>query len=649
MNTLIVGSGAAALAAAVYLTDFGVQDLVLATERWGGGTSHNAGSDKQTYYKLSLAGNLPDSPRKMAEDLFRGGSMHGDIALCEAQNSPRAFYKLVELGAPFPHDSYGAYTGYRTDNDPLGRATSAGPFTSKLMFQALADEVVRRKIPIFDRHPVIALLTDETAAEKQVIGAIALDENSLEAPNLGFVIFNAVNVILATGGPAGIYRDSVYPPAQTGSTGLAFEIGAAGHNLTESQFGIAALNPRWNLSGSYQQVIPRYLSTDRAGKTPREFLNHHFPDMKTLSAAIFRKGYEWPFDVRKIAGYGSSLIDLLTYRETVGKGRRVFLDYSRNPSGAAEFGDFSLKNLPPEAFEYLKNSGALEDTPIQRLRSMNRPALEVFENCGIDLARNPLEIAVCAQHNNGGLKGNIWWESNIRHLFAIGEVNGTHGVYRPGGAALNSGQVGALRAATYISRRYRQSPPEDYDLLKEQVESRFTAARKMIASSARSSDTLDTALRQIRERTARCAGIVRQPAEVRHALNEAWELYRNLTANLKIPSPQRLPAAYKLLNLSLTAVLYLEAMTEYLDRGGQCRGSCIVPNPEGQLPCPGLEEECRFSLNPPQAFVDRKILELRLKENSSVDKNWVDIRSIPDEEIWFEKTWKEFREDNIVK
>ncbi|MGM0680565.1 MAG: preprotein translocase subunit YajC, partial [Pseudomonadota bacterium] len=32
---------------------------------------------------------------------------------------------------------------------------------------------------------------------------------------------------------------------------------------------------------------------------------------------------------------------------------------------------------------------------------------------------------------NGGLAGNIWWESeNIRHLFPVGEVNGSHGVYR---------------------------------------------------------------------------------------------------------------------------------------------------------------------------------------------------------------------------
>ena len=74
---------------------------------------------------------------------------------------------------------------------------------------------------------------------------------------------------------------------------------------------------------------------------------------------------------------------------------------------------------------------------------MNSPAVELYREHNIDLASEPLEIGVCAQHNNGGLKGNIWWESDLRHLFPVGEVNGSHGVYRPGGSALNSGQVGS--------------------------------------------------------------------------------------------------------------------------------------------------------------------------------------------------------------
>ena len=53
-HTLIIGSGAAALNCAVHLNGFGVEDILIVTEQLGGGTSNNSGSDKQTYYKLSV-------------------------------------------------------------------------------------------------------------------------------------------------------------------------------------------------------------------------------------------------------------------------------------------------------------------------------------------------------------------------------------------------------------------------------------------------------------------------------------------------------------------------------------------------------------------------------------------------------------------
>src|SRR5665647_3251362 len=108
-NTLIIGSGAASLNAAVSLDSLGQKDIIIATTKWGAGTSNNAVSDKQTYYKLSLCGSESDSVRAMAQDLFNGRCMHGDIALCEAQGSVQAFMKLVNLGVPFPHDKYGSW------------------------------------------------------------------------------------------------------------------------------------------------------------------------------------------------------------------------------------------------------------------------------------------------------------------------------------------------------------------------------------------------------------------------------------------------------------------------------------------------------------------------------------------------------------
>ena len=76
---------------------------------------------------------------------------------------------------------------------------------------------------------------------------------------------------------------------------------------------------------------------------------------------------------------------------------------------------------------------------------MNQPAIDIYSEHGINLRKEPLEIAVCAQHNNGGFAVNHWWQSNIQRTFVVGEMAGTHGVKRPGGSALNSGQIGSLR------------------------------------------------------------------------------------------------------------------------------------------------------------------------------------------------------------
>jgi succinate dehydrogenase/fumarate reductase flavoprotein subunit len=468
---------------------------------------------------------------------------------------------------------------------------------------------------------------------------------------LGLILINARNVVLATGGPGGLYRDSVYPPGQTGSIGLGFLLGAAAHNLTESQFGLASRGFRWNLSGSYQQVIPRYVSTDAGGKDEREFLNEHFPTMKALAGAIFRKGYQWPFDASKIKNHGSSLIDLLVYRETMVHGRRVFLDYRQNPSGVHGLEAFCLDALDEEAHTYLKNSGALEPLPIERLLSMNPSAVQLFLDHGIDLKNERLECAVCAQHNNGGLLGNLWWESNVRHLFPVGEVNGTHGVARPGGAALNAGQVGALRAALHIAKHYSDPPPGRASFVaavEPQMKAVLEQAGKMTGPARGEAITPALALKEIRARMSTHGAQIRNPAAVGGALKEAWALYEKMNAGMTVAFPGALPDAIRTLDLGLTHALYLEAIQEYLKKGGKSRGSYLVLDPAGETPAKTLGREWRFALTEPNAFVNQKILEVRWDEAAGVKLEWVDIRPIPEEDEWFEKVWSDYEADRVI-
>lgn len=642
-NTLIIGSGAASLNAATSLRSMGQKDILIVTSGWGAGTSNNAGSDKQTYYKFSLSGDEPDSVMIMAHDLFKGRCMHGDIALCEAQGSIRAFMNLVSLGIPFPHDKFGSWAGYRTDNDPRARATSAGPHTSRMMFKALSEEVKRQRIRVFDSHQVIALLTD--SAKSKVKGALAINTREKD-PAKAFVLFNVVNIVLGTGGPGDIYAESVYPPSQTGSAAMAFRAGASGQNLTESQFGIASLKFRWNVSGSYQQVMPRYISTDKKLNGSKEFLNEYFPDYKTLSRAIFMKGYQWPFDPAKIQGYGSSLIDLLVFREKE-NGRRVFLDFTGNISWKGD-DTFSALRLDRVVHEYLANSGSLQDTPVKRLNAMNSPAVQLYLEHGIDLASEPLETGICAQHNNGGLKGNIWWESDLKHLFPVGEVNGSHGVCRPGGSALNSGQVGSYRAAQYISRKYNMKAPDKDEFLtgvSKDTESWLQFASHLLSRNKPNQNM--KILSEIRERMSENGSIIRDRLKIKQAVKEAELLLKNFRELAGAETVRELAGCFRIYDNSLAHLIYLDAIKTYIEKGGRSRGSYLIVDGEKDKTSWLNAAGWKLDLCCYDREVERNILEVALRDGN-LHYDLIKIREIPVQNLWFEKVWKDYLEDNFI-
>ncbi|MBR5627299.1 MAG: FAD-binding protein, partial [Thermoguttaceae bacterium] len=396
LSTLVIGSGAAGLAAALRLESRNISDIAIYTEGLQMGTSINTGSDKQTYYKLGVCGSEPDSPFLLAQDLCRGGSMHGDIALIEASLSLPSFFHLVNLGVPFPHDVFGQYVGYKTDHDPKRRATSCGPYTSRDMCRAMIAEIQKRQIEVVENRVLIDLSVISEDGRKRCVGAIFIkcdtgtsasnENNDFLDSNFEFV--EAENIIFATGGPGGLYEQSVYPQVHTGAIGVALRVGALARNLPESQFGLASTQFRWNVSGSYMQALPRFISIDEHG-TEREFLRDYFTATGEMYDMIFLKGYQWPFSATHIPG--SSLIDLFVSIEQE-KGRRVFLDYRYDPK------DFDLFHCNQTTREYLEKSQATGNSPIQRLKQLNLPAIEHYQKHGIDLYTEPLEIAVCAQH-----------------------------------------------------------------------------------------------------------------------------------------------------------------------------------------------------------------------------------------------------------
>ena len=602
-RTAVIGSGCAGLNAADWLYDLGERSVCVVTDGMDRGTSRNAGSDKQTYYKLSLSGDAPDSVRALAQTLL-GEGVNGDTALCEAAGSAQSFFKLAQLGVPFPTNEYGEYVGYRTDHDTRGRATSAGPLTSKMMTEALERSVKSKNIPVMDGWTAFALLKDDG----RVAGTLLYSpfEKRLR-------LLLSAHVILATGGPASVYASSVYPLSQQGMTGMAAQAGARMSNLHQWQYGLASVSFRWNLSGSYQQVLPRYVSVDEYG-TEREFLDEAFADEPMEGVRrCFLKGYQWPFDVRKADV--SSRIDLLVQEENA-KGRRVYLDFRRNPSPLRP----DLSNLDGEAREYLFRTGATQDTPFKRLLYMNAPAAKLYRDHGIDLEKEMLEIRVCAQHHNGGVAVDMNWQTNIPGLYATGEAAGTFGAYRPGGSALNSTQVGSMRAAQHIAFDSDLEAPGEPERFRRQVEEAldglgFRGDLQSLGEDFRREMSLYGA-------HSRDIGTLKKlDARLQRALEEAVAPFGSL--------PEDMEARIRLRDQIVTQRAVISAMEKAAEVYGST-GAGLVRGPAGK-PLGHTRPEENFVL-------------YTQKEGGGFFTAAEPARPVPEGEQWFETAWRKYRE-----
>ena len=657
-NTIVVGAGAAGMNAAVRLVEFwshrGVSGpagrLAVVTRGLPLGASRMSGSDKQTYYKMGTSPVTPDTAVDFAKTLTAGGCCHGDTALIEGVCSLRGFYNLVEAGVPFPHDPLGAFIGYKTDHDPYERATSAGPKTSRFMSECLEARARRHGVPILDGFEVVRFVR----RDGRIVAMVAIDRGRIEEPAFGLTVFVAENWILAAGGPGEIYQTTVYPRGQIGLHGPALEAGLEAVNLTESQYGLASTKFRWNVSGTYMQVVPRIFSTDADGRDEREFLTEYFQSTAEMAGNIFLKGYQWPFDASRIAGRKSSLIDMAVHQETVVRGRRVWMDFLRNPVGAPGWKAFAIADLPAEAREYLEKAAAVQAAPIERLEHMNRPAIDIYAENGIDLTREPLEIAVCAQHNNGGFAVDAWWQSSVPGTFVIGEMAGTHGVKRPGGSALNAGQTGGLRAAEYIAHARPSDIPEPAAAEEEIAAAVRTALADLSREPAANAQTPAEALAEVRQRMTRHAAHLRSVRSIDAALLEALAQCRRIAiGGLRAASRRELIDALHARQQCLTHVAMLTAVREMIARGAGSRGSHCILDDAGEPMHPSLRDETGtpYRVKPENVSLRDHILRLRYNPNAEGLFECFDEqpRPIPHRDVAFETAWREYREGKIYE
>lgn len=644
---VIVGSGAAGLRAAVELKRRGDDVLVISQSAWGG-TSACSGSDKQTLHTANTA-DQGDNFKAMARAIRDGGAMDEDTAYVEAVGSPRMMASLQYLGLPLPQERLGGTLRYQTDHDEVGRATSCGPRTSRLMVKVLAEEALRLGVPMLNHTTAVSILAEGEGADRRILGVVAMRANDRSDDNpFGLALFPCAALVLAAGGPGELYRDSVYPNGCFGSLGLALEAGIDLVNLTESQFGIGTRREGfpWNLSGTYVQAIPHVYSVDSAGRE-HHFLGDYYRTTRELASNLFRKGYQWPFHATRMLDFKSSLVDLAIYRETAA-GRRVFMDFNRNPLAVPGDDPFSLERLDDDVRAYLGHAGAAQALPIDRLRHMNPLSIELYRRYKVDIAREPLEFAVNNQHMNGGIRVDVWGMTNLPGCYAVGEAAGTHGVTRPGGAALNAGQVFGTRAAEHIAASGRARRPLSGDI-STLAERRIRDILALLKPEGL--NTAKAVRAEVQARMSDHAGLICAPAGVAAALTAARALVERIEAEgMGYGRPSEAVRALQWRHMALASHAVLAALHHYIQSGGGSRGARAICDPEGEaVPATrnGPLDAFRFRLEKPEHKNEQIVVSA---SGDGLEVRTCRIRTFDDSaRSFFERDWPDWLTGRIYE
>lgn len=519
-DVLVVGGGGGALRAAIAAKEACPgRNVILATKGKLGksGVTASACSDRMAFH-ATLYHTPPGGPgawRHHADDIYYIGGEVSDRNLADvlAMHAAEAYLFLDKLGVPFVKKD-GLPLQFVTDGSEYPRACYTGPKTAVHIEMALVKKFLELDIPVLEHCMVAKLLTDD----RGVTGVLAVDTRTGADDSIAddVTVINTGNVILATGGAGLIYKHHVFPAGMTGDGyALAYEVGAELVNMEFIQMGVASLKTKLNCSGSMLRAIPRVI--DDSGK---EFLSDYFLPETTpevIYNTLFRKGASWPVSFE----HDTQIIDIAVYKR-VREGRKVYLDYSENPQGF-KFDKLIEQNRTRYQSEIVSEVGeqARQETPLNRLQEINPDSVAWLKQHGIDLrAGEKVEIAVCGQHFQGGIKINENGETTVRGLYAVGEVaGGQHGANRPGGNALLDCQVFGRIAGENAARA---SQAVDQSNVPDEAVAQFIAMLSEIASHK--DEAAGRFRRELQDVVEGSAGIIRTEEGLSEALRQLAKL-----------------------------------------------------------------------------------------------------------------------------
>jgi hypothetical protein len=250
---------------------------------------------------------------------------------------------------------------------------------------------------------------------------------------------------------------------------------------------------------------------------------------------------------------------------------------------------------------------------------------------------------------NGGVNVDIWAQSSLKSCYAIGEVSGTHGVTRPGGAALNAGQVFGTRCAEHIAFTGAEVPASDA-IAKH--ESTIASIFDELSSAVDNDDkpSVEEVRDTIQNRMSDKAGFICQKNEVLKALLDTQTLKRKLEQGLKIKTARHATSYFQWRQTALSAEAVLNCLNLYINSGGGSRGARALCSSEGSE-TPGTRlgnlNAYRFIAEKDDHKSEKIIIGLDPESNDFVTR--IDsVREMEDPAtIFFEKNWSPYLTEAI--
>jgi len=96
--------------------------------------------------------------------------------------------------------------------------------------------------------------------------------------------------------------------------------------------------------------------------------------------------------------------------------------------------------------------------------------------------------------------------------------------------------------------------------------------------------------------------------------------------------------------LCFSHLVYLKACFAAVESGQGSRGSALVLG-EGGRSHPKLGD--RWKIAPEDVSFRNRVLETVAEPDGNVVSNWMDRRSLPETDAWFETAWADFRSGRI--